>query len=272
MAYGLERLQGGFPLSLRLLREIHAVLLGIGRGKNKQPGDFRHSQNWIGGTRPGNALFVPPPPDKMLDCLNAFELFLHETESGLPVLIKAGLAHVQFETIHPFLDGNGRLGRLLITLMLCETGLLKEPLLYLSLFLKTNRQTYYRLLGEVHERGNWETWLEFFLDGVTQTANSAVETANRLNTMFLQDQAKVHTLKRAAVNAERVHIWLQRHPVARIKAMVQALGITPATAGKTVEHLIQLGILEEVTGRNQDRLFSYKAYLATLSEGSEPLS
>lgn len=272
MNHGLKRIREGFPLSLRLLREIHAVLLATGRGRNKQPGEFRHSQNWIGGTRPGNALFVPPPPEEMLECLNQLELFFHETESGLPVLLKAGLIHVQFETIHPFLDGNGRLGRLLITLILCEAGLIKEPILYLSLYLKGNRTTYYRLLGEVRETGAWETWLDFFLEGITETANNAVETANQLSGLFAADKKKIATLGRAAVNAKRMHEWLQMHPIANIPTLSKALNITPATTGKAVQHLTQLGILAEVTGRERDRLFAYKAYLAILSEGTEPFN
>ena len=173
MMYGLERLEE-FPLSLRLIRELHARLLQSGRGEKKDPGEFRRSQNWIGGTRPGNALFVPPPVSELDACLDAFERFIHETESRLPPLIKAGLLHVQFETIHPFLDGNGRVGRLLVTLFLCANGVLRNPLLYLSLYLKTRRADYYRLLQEVRENGAWEAWLEFFLDGVAETGESSL--------------------------------------------------------------------------------------------------
>src|SRR5471030_3204592 len=169
--HGMARLRGGFPLSLRLIREIHEILLLKGRGSEKQPGEFRRSQNWIGGTRPGNASFVPPPPELVLDCMSNLELFLHEDRPDLPLLIKAGLIHVQFETIHPFLDGNGRLGRLLITLYLCSQNVLQQPLLYLSLYFKTTRSDYYRLLQEVRETGAWEAWLEYFLEGVTETAN-----------------------------------------------------------------------------------------------------
>jgi Fic family protein len=180
MEHGLKRLREGFPLSLRLIREMHAILLHSGRGASKQPGEFRRSQNWIGGTRPGNALFVPPPPDQLNECLDAFEKFLHMDDPQLPPLIKAGLAHVQFETIHPFLDGNGRLGRLLITLMLCEASALREPILYLSLYFKARRSDYYRLLQEVRENGAWEAWMEYFLTGVRETASQAVDTAARL--------------------------------------------------------------------------------------------
>ena len=176
MDHGLQRLREGFPLSLRLLREIHKVLLSKGRGSEKQPGDFRTSQNWIGGTPPGNAIFVPLPPDKVMDCMGALEVFLHQDRPGLPVLVKAALVHVQFETIHPFLDGNGRLGRLLITLMLCVAGVLREPILYLSLYFKTHRLQYYELLDRVRTAGDWETCVEFFLTGVRDTSNKAAET------------------------------------------------------------------------------------------------
>ena len=271
MTHGMSRMQEGFPLSLRLLREIHGVLLATGRGRNKQPGEFRRSQNWIGGTRPGNALFVPPPPESVMACMGDLESFIHDTESGLPVLIKAGLAHVQFETIHPFLDGNGRLGRLLITLMLCEAGLLKSPVLYLSLYLKSRRADYYRLLGEVRENGAWEAWLEFFLDGVTETANGAVSTTERLMQLFAADKAKIGGLGRAALNAERAHDWLQLHPIASVQTIAKALDVTSATAGKAVQSLIGIGILKEVTGRQRDRLFVYDSYLTILSEGTEPI-
>ena len=167
--HGMRRLREGFPLSLRLIREIHGVLLSEGRGSNKEPGEFRRSQNWIGGTRPGNAAFVPPPPDRVMECMGQLEIFLHEERRDIPLLIKAALVHVQFETVHPFLDGNGRLGRLLITFMLCASGSLREPILYLSLYLKTHRETYYELLTEVRSKGDWETWLEFFLTAVKET-------------------------------------------------------------------------------------------------------
>jgi Fic family protein len=168
MTHGLDRLRSGFPLSLRLIREIHEILLSKGRGSGKQPGEFRQSQNWIGGSRPGNAAFVPPPPELVIDCMGKLELFFHENRSDFPVLIRAGLAHVQFETIHPFLDGNGRLGRLLITFMFCEKGVLRDPILYLSLYFKANRSAYYDLLDRVRTRGEWEAWLDFFLIGVRE--------------------------------------------------------------------------------------------------------
>ncbi|HEY6768059.1 MAG TPA: Fic family protein, partial [Candidatus Sulfotelmatobacter sp.] len=180
MTHGLDRLRSGFPLSLQLIREIHEILLSKGRGSGKQPGEFRQSQNWIGGSRPGNAAFVPPPPELVIDCMGKLELFFHEDRSDLPVLIRAGLAHVQFETIHPFLDGNGRLGRLLITFMLCERGVLRDPILYLSLYFKAYRSAYYDLLDRARTRGDWEAWLDFFLIGVRDTADQAASAVRRI--------------------------------------------------------------------------------------------
>src|SRR6185437_9798856 len=190
MMFGLERLRQ-LPLSLRLIREMHARLLDSGRGASQQPGEFRRSQNWIGGTRPGNALFVPPPVDELRPALGAFEAFMHEDRTALPPLLKAGLLHVQFETLHPFLDGNGRIGRLLVTLYLCVQGVLRKPLLYLSLYLKTHRADYYRLLQEVREHGAWEAWLEFFLDGVAQTANQAFDAAMQIVDLFKTDRERI---------------------------------------------------------------------------------
>jgi len=204
MNQGLNRLRGGFPFSLRLIREIHGIMLSTGRGSDKEPGEFRRSQNWVGGTRPGDAVLVPPPPESLMDCLGAFEKFLHNDPVATPVLIKAALAHVQFETIHPFLDGNGRVGRLLITLLLCAEGALSEPILYLSLYFKTHRQEYYDWLQRVRTEGNWEGWLSFFLTGVMETAGHATQSARQILQLFETDSAKIQTLKKAAGAALRV--------------------------------------------------------------------
>jgi Fic family protein len=204
LEHGLRRVRGDLPLSLRLLREIHGILLQRGRGAEKMPGEFRRSQNWIGGTRPGNAQFIPPPPEHLMDCLDRFERFLHVDAEELPILVKAGLAHVQFETIHPFLDGNGRVGRLLITLMLCADGVLEEPLLYLSLYLNRHRETYYDLLQQVRLRGAWETWLEFFLDGVAETATQAATSAKSALRLLDDDRARIRDLGRGAATAFQV--------------------------------------------------------------------
>lgn len=271
MKHGLERLRGDFPLSLRLIREIHEILLSKGRGAQKQPGEFRRSQNWIGGTRPGNALFVPPPPERVMDCLGNLETFLHEDSGRLPVLVRAALVHVQFETIHPFLDGNGRLGRLLITFLLCERGVIKQPILYLSLFFKTHRQTYYDLLQQVRERGDWESWLEFFLTGVAETADQAAEAARQILGLFEKDRAKIETLGRAAASALRVHQHLQEKAIVSIPATAERLGVSAPTVAKSVDHLQELGIVREITGKQRDRLFVYDQYLSILNQGTEPL-
>ncbi len=268
--HGLERLRGGFPISLRLIREIHEILLSKGRGSGKQPGDFRQSQNWIGGTRPGTAAFVPPPPELVLDCMGALELFLHEERADLPMVIKAGLVHVQFETIHPFLDGNGRLGRLLITFLLCAAGVLREPILYLSLYFKQHRAEYYDLLDRVRAKGDWETWLAFFLTGVRDTADQAAAAARRILSVFEEHRRMIDTLGRPAASVLRVFEHMQRNPIISIPAAAGSIGISAPTVAKSLEHMQRLGMLREITGRQRHRLFVYDAYLAILSEGTEP--
>ena len=270
MMHGLERLDE-LPLSLRLIREMHARLLQSGRGGTKSPGEFRRSQNWIGGTRPGNALFVPPPPTELDACLDALQRFMHEEESRLPALIKAGLLHVQFETIHPFLDGNGRIGRLLVTLYLCVHGVLRKPLLYLSLYLKTHRADYYRLLQEVRERGAWEAWLEFFLDGVAETANQAFDAATRIVELFKQDRERITAESDRAGSALRIHELLQQNPFLSANLLVERTGLSAPTINAALADLERLGIVEEVTGRRRGREFGYRRYLAILSEGTDPL-
>ncbi len=270
MMYGLDRLEE-LPLSLRLIREMHARLLQSGRGGTKSPGEFRRSQNWIGGTRPGNALFVPPPTTELDDCLNALELFIHEQGSKLPALIKAGLLHVQFETIHPFLDGNGRIGRLLVTLYLCVHGVLRKPLLYLSLYLKTHRTDYYRLLQEVREHGAWEAWLEFFLTGVADTANQAFDAATRIVELFKEDRERITAESERAGSALRVHELLQQNPYVTANQLVERTGLTAPTVNAALADLERLGVVEEVTGRRRGRVFGYRRYLAILSEGTDPL-
>jgi Fic family protein len=271
MMYGLDRLET-LPLSLRLIREMHARLLQSGRGGTKDPGKFRRSQNWIGGTRPGNALFVPPPTTELDACLAAFERFIHEEESRLPALIKAGLLHVQFETIHPFLDGNGRIGRLLVTLYLCINGAIRKPLLYLSLYLKTHRGDYYRLLQEVRENGGWEAWLEFFLTGVADTANQAFDAATRIVDLFKADRERITAESERPGSALRIHELLQQNPYLTATQLVERTGLTAPTVNAALADLERLGIVEEVTGRRRGRVFSYRRYLAILSEGTEPLA
>lgn len=271
MNHGLMRLREGFPLSLRLLREIHEILLSHGRGSNKAPGEFRHSQNWIGGSRPGNARFVPPPPDHLMDCLGALEKFLHDDPVPTPTLIKAALTHVQFETIHPFLDGNGRLGRLLITLLFCAEGALAEPVLYLSLYFKTHRQSYYDLLTQVREEGTWEEWLRFFLAGVLETAEQAVDTVKRLFTLFDDDGQRIATLGRPAGSALRLHQFMQTHPILSVPKTAAQMGMSEPTVATSLKNMQRLGIVREMTGRQRNRQFVYDEYLKILSEGTEPL-
>jgi Fic family protein len=271
MNHGLKR-QEKLPLSLRLLKEIHGVLLSKGRGSSKEPGEFRRSQNWVGGTRPGNALFVPPPPDQLLECLGALEKFLHNDPVKTPLLIKAALAHVQFETIHPFLDGNGRLGRLLITFLLCAEGALREPLLYLSLYFKQHRQQYYDLLQSVRLTGDWEGWLRFFLTGVEETANQAGQTAKSLMLLAAVDEKRIQAIGKASNSALRVHRLLQAQPILSIASAVEELKLSVPTVTASLKHLAKLGIVRETTGRNYGRIYAYEKYLAILNEGTEPLN
>ncbi len=267
--YGLRLLKDGLPLSLRLFREIHGVLLAKGRGNKQTPGEFRRSQNWIGGTRPGNAAFVPPPAEKVIECMSKLELFLHDQPKPTPALLKAALAHVQFETIHPFLDGNGRLGRLLITLLLCEQKVLLKPMLYLSLHFKTHRQYYYELLDNVRLTGDWEDWLNFFAEAVIVTAPQAVETARQLLDLSNQDRDKISNLGRAAISSLKVHRALMEHPIATSGSLVEKTGITPATVNKALRHLEDLGIVKELTAQKRNRLFSYADYIEIMNRGTE---
>lgn len=271
MEHGLERIREGFPLSLRLIREIHEILLSHGRGSHKSPGEFRRSQNWIGGSRPGNARYVPPPPDKVMECLGALEKFLHNDPVRTPTLIKAALAHVQFESIHPFLDGNGRVGRLLITLLLCAEGAITEPLLYLSLYLKTNREAYYDLLQQMRDTGDWEEWLRFFLQGIWETAEEAARTTRTILQVLGEDRQRIERLGRAAPSALRVFNQLQVTPLLSIPKTADVLGLSIPTVIASIKHLENLGIVRELTGRQRDRLFVYGRYLDILNEGAEPI-
>jgi len=267
--HGLARLREGLPLSNRLIREIHGVLLSRGRGEGKDPGEFRRSQNWIGGSRPGNAVFVPPPPHLVANCMGALERFLHDEGSELPVLVRAGLAHVQFETIHPFLDGNGRVGRLLITFLLCPSAVLREPLLYLSLYLKQNRATYYELLDSVRRDGDWEAWLRFFLEGVRETAEGAVSTAKRLVELFQKDRERIVPRGRRAGSALRVHDALKARPVTSMQDLCTRTGLSFPATSSAMKVLVELGIASELTGKRRNRIFAYDRYLAILNEGTE---
>ncbi|WP_419940370.1 Fic family protein [Candidatus Palauibacter sp.] len=270
--HGLGRLRDDFPLSNRLMREVHAKLMASGRGATMMPGEFRRTQNWIGGSRPGNAAFVPPPPNRVEECMAALERFIHATDDDLPTLIKAGLAHVQFETIHPFLDGNGRLGRLLITLMLCDAGLPREPLLYLSLYFKQHRNTYYHLLNEMRRTGDWEAWLRFFLEGVRDVAEAAVATARSASEIVTANRSRIAQEGRRASSALRVHRALAERPVDQINGIAERTGLSPPTVAAALRLLQELGFVSEVTGRQRGKIFVYDSYLGVLREGTEALA
>jgi Fic family protein len=263
--HGLKRLRGNFPLSLRLIREIHEVLLAKGRGSPAQPGEFRKSQNWIGGSRPGNAAYVPPPPEYVMDCLGDLESFLHEEENSLPLLIRAGLVHAQFETIHPFLDGNGRVGRLLITFMLTEKQMLHDPVLYLSLFFKKHRRLYYDRLNGTRKGDGWKEWLDFFLQGVRDTANQAVQTAIEIDKLFRRDRKSIEQLGRGAPSALLIYQIAQANPILSIKHAARVSKLSFPTASAAIQRLTKAGILEESSGKRRDRLFLYAKYLDVLS-------
>ena len=271
LEHGMARLRAGFPLSNRLIREMHEQLLARGRGSEKQPGEFRRSKNWIGGTRPGNAHFVPPPPTLVEDTMAALERMVHEADGSYPVLLTAALAHVQFETIHPFLDGNGRIGRLLIALLLHNAGVLQQPLLYLSLYFKQHRAEYYRLLDRVRTSGDWEAWVDFFLEGVATTATSAVETAQRLVALFKDDATRLQASGRAATAMLRVLQALHERPVLTVNEVSRRTGLSFPTAAKGMTGLAALGLVRELTGNRRNRVFAYDRYLAILGEGTEPL-
>ena len=269
LEHGLRRLGEGFPLSNRLIREMHGVLLSRGRGSTKAPGEFRRSQNWIGGTRPGNAAFVPPPHTEVPDCMSALERFLHAENDGLTVLLRAALAHVQFETIHPFLDGNGRVGRLLITMLLHHGGVLHQPLLYLSLYFKQHRDTYFDLLNSVRRTGEWESWLDFFLEGVKLTAETAVSTAQRLSRIFGSDRNRIEAAAgRRTGSALRVHNALKSKPILSLPVAARETKLSFHAADAAMDWLVAQGIAREITGKRRGRLYVYDRYLAILGEGA----
>lgn len=245
------------------------VLLSRGRGSTKDPGEFRRSQSWVGGSRPGNATFVPPPHTAVRRCMGDLELFLHDEGGDLPTLVRIALAHVQFETIHPFLDGNGRVGRLLVTLLLLHAGVLREPLLYLSLYLKQHRRTYYELLDEVRTSGDWEAWVAFFLEGMRVVADGAVHTTRRLLELFANDRSIIEQSGRRAGSALRVYAALRERPILSISAAAERAGLSFSGASAGMKVLVDLGVARETTGRRRGRLFVYDRYVAILNEGTE---
>jgi Fic family protein len=263
--HGLKRMRGGFPLSLRLIREIHEVLLSKGRGSHAQPGQFRRSQNWIGGTRPGNAAYVPPPPEYVTDCMGQLETFIHQDAPSLPLLVRAGLVHAQFESIHPFLDGNGRVGRLLITFMLCAEEVLREPVLYLSLFLKKHRRLYYDQLNGTRGDEGWTAWLDFFLQGVRDTANQAARTASSIDKLFRTDKEKIELFGRGTASALLIYRYAQANPLFSIRSAAREMKVSFPTASAAVMRMAEAGILQEASGKRRGRLFVYGKYLDVLN-------
>jgi Fic family protein len=269
--HGVKRLHEGFPLCGRLLREMHAILLEKGRGSSRDPGEFRRSQNWIGGTRPGNARYVPPPPEKIAACMADLEKFINDSPGRTSALVKAALAHVQFETIHPFLDGNGRLGRLLITLILCAGNVLHEPLLYLSLYFKTHRDQYYALLQKVRTDGDFEAWINFFAEAVRNVAQQATTTAASLVVLGREDREKIGKLKRVAGTVLRVHGALLEKPLLSIPKASEMTGLHAGTVMAAMETLQTMGVVREITGKRRNRAYAYWRFIEIIGEGTEPL-
>jgi cell filamentation protein, protein adenylyltransferase len=270
MNHGIDSIESGdLPLCNRLLRRIHGLLLRSWRGSDKTPGEFRRSQNWLGGTRPGNARYVPPPWPEVAPAMSALERFLHDDPGPSPVLTKAALAHVQFETIHPFLDGNGRVGRLLITLLMVEQKALRRPLLYLSLYLKRNRDAYYEHLQAVRTDGAWEEWLRFFLEGVVEVAASAAETTREIVEMIERDRDRIHGLGRGAATALRVHDLAVRRVVVKAPTAARLLKLSEPPVYGAISRLEEAGILREVTGKSRGKTYVYGEYMDILNEGTE---
>jgi Fic family protein len=263
---GISLLRSGLPLSMRMLCQMHEVLMHHPAGQRKAPGEIRRSQVWIGGTRPGNAHFVPPPAPELPGCLSALERFWNDEPAPTSPLLKAALAHVQFETIHPFLDGNGRLGRLLIVLGLVADGVLRAPLLYPSLYFKTHRALYYRLLDDVRRNGDWERWVEFFVDGIAESATQAMETANAIVNVVNDDRTRIESLGRAAPSALAVHRALSQRPILSPNALVGITLLSAATVNKSLAHLESIGVVTELTHRQRDRVFSYRRYVERLTD------
>ena len=271
--YALEQIgTGSLPLSLRLLKDVHRLLLAGGRGSTQAPGEFRRSQNWVGGTRPGNAAYVPPPPHEVLPALSNLEKYIHDEFGPTPALVKAGIAHAQFETIHPFLDGNGRIGRLLISLTLVVDGALTHPFFYISLYFKRNRRDYYDALQRIRTHGDWEGWIRFFLIGAESVANEATATAGALFDLFAIDRARVESLGRAAPSALKVFDFLRDRILISPTQVAEALGLTWPTVQAAVERLEALGITREVTGKKRDRIYAYERQLKALDQGTDEIS
>jgi Fic family protein len=274
---GLQSMADGLPISLRLLKRVHTELLRGTRGGETGPGEFRRIQNWLGGQAPEVARYVPPPPNEVPGAMAELEKFLHGDPVAVPMLVRAALAHAQFETIHPFLDGNGRVGRLLVTLLLCsgtadgEERVLSRPLLYLSLHLKRHRDTYYERLQAIRTEGDWESWLRFFLEGVISVATLATETTKRIVELIERDRRQINDLGRAAGSALLVFDQAVKDVVLRIPETAERLPVSEPTVATAIANLEELEILSEITGRPRNKIFTYAKYLDILSEGTEPL-
>jgi Fic family protein len=259
--HSIDRMRGGFPMSLRLIRETHGILMADGRGSSQAAGEFRRTQNWIGGARPGTARYVPPPPHELQRLLGELELFV--VEGAMSPLLKAGLAHAQFETIHPFLDGNGRIGRMLITMVLWADGALSQPVLYLSLFLRQHRARYYDALQRVRTHGDWEGWLAFYLEGVAWTARHATRTTLELLELYRVDRERVQECARSS-SLMRVYDVVQARVVVSIRRVASSLGVSVPTATAALKRLEAIGVAREITGRTYGRLFAYDKALELL--------
>ena len=267
LTLGVERINQGNPITIRLVKELHQALMTSGRGIQRGPGEFRTNQVWIGGHRADEATFVPPPANEIAACWSELEKFINDVPEPTEPVIKAALMHVQFETIHPFMDGNGRLGRLLIPLILAQAGVLQEPLLYLSVFFKKHRQTYYERLQQVRLTGDWEGWLLFFVDAITATATQAVATAQQLNQLLATDKTKLVQIGRLAGSANQILEALFNQPIASINLLVEKTGLTPATIGKALDAMQNtLGVVRELTGQKRNRVYAYSAYIDILNQ------
>lgn len=274
MSFCLKKIRDpdGLPLCSRLIRCAHERLLRSGRGTTKAPGEFRQSPVWIGGSAPSNATFVPPPHERVEDLMTDLERFIHDDSVQIPLLVRAAIAHVQFETIHPFLDGNGRVGRLLMTLMLCDKGALREPLFYPSLYFKTYRAEYYERLVRVRTHGEWEQWIDFFLRGVSDTARQASHAATEILQLFEQDKQLIESLGASASSVRRVHQHLQQWPLLSVPKAQIELGLSAPTIRRAIDRLEKLGIIHETTGKQRHRRYLYTAFVRILEEGAEPIA
>ena len=260
--YGISKIQNGFPLCLRLLKEVHFILLHNTRGQEYLPGEFRTSQNWIGGTRPGNAAFVPPEPQILEEYLSNLEQYINNDE--VPVLIRAAISHIQFETIHPFLDGNGRIGRLLIILMLVNSGLLKSPILYISLYFKENRFEYYKLLNDVRETGNWEDWVNFFLNAIISISQQAISAIKKTSNFLEQCESQISAIGRRRFSAKQIFDYLKNHPITSVQKIADELKVSAPTARTTLEALSELDIINVINIDKKQKIYTFQKYLDLL--------